>query len=121
MKNAKSTATMLGIAVLLVVLALTAITYSMGPTIVEKPVYVNRYVEDTVPVYVQPAWWGFYGAPWGYKSGYDKPWKMGSGLPGMKVPPPPPPASQPPPPPGPGPAQPAPPPAGPSQPATPSA
>jgi hypothetical protein len=106
MKNAKSTATMLGIAVLLVVLALTAITYSMGPTIVERPVYVNRYVEERVPVYVQPAWWGFYGAPWGYKSGYDKPWKIGSGLPGMKVPPPPPPASQPPPPPGPGPAQP---------------
>lgn len=105
MKNAKSSATFLGIALLLVVVALIAITYSMGPTIVEKPVVVSRYVEDRVPVYVQPAWWGFYGAPWGNYSS----WKIGSGLPGMKVPHPPGPPPPPPPAPGPGPAQPPPP------------
>ena len=95
MKNAKSSATILGFALLFIVIALIAILYSIGPVVVEKPVYV----QETVPVYVQPAWWGYFGAPWGYKSGYDKPWKMGSGLPGMKVPPPPPP-----PPPSPAPA-----------------
>lgn len=115
MKNAKSSATFLGVALLLIVVALLAITYSMGPTIVEKPVVVNRYVEDTVPVYVQPAWWGFYGAPWGFNSS----WKIGSGLPGMKVPHPPPPGP-PAPPPGPAPAPPAP-GSGPSQPANPPA
>ncbi len=113
MKNAKSSATWIGIALLLIVVALLSISYSMGPTVVEKPVVVREYVET--PVYVQPSWWGFYGTPWGHKSGYDKPWKIGSGLPGMKVPPPPPPPA-PSPPPGPAPA----PPAGPSQPATPA-
>ncbi len=105
MKNAKSSAVVLGLGFVLAILALFAISYSMGPTVVEKPVYVNRYIQDTVPVYVQPSWWSFYGPPWGYKSGYDKPWKMGSGLPGMKVPPPPPPAPSTPPP-GPEPVQP---------------
>ena len=104
--------TVIGISIVLVILALIGILYSMGPIVVEKPVVVNRYIQEEVPVYVQPTWWGFYGAPWGYKSGYDKPRKIGSGLPGMKVPPPPP-VGPPPPPPGPGPA------AGPSQPAPP--
>lgn len=106
--------TVLGIALLLAVVALFAQPYLTAPTVIEKPVYVNRYVEDTVPVYVQPAWWGYFGAPWG--SGSQKPWKMGSGLPGMKVPPPPPPG---PPAPPPGPAPPGPAPPGPPPPAPP--
>jgi hypothetical protein len=110
MKNVKSSATWIGVALLLVSVALLVISYSMGSTIVEKPVYVREYVET--PVYVQPSWWGFYGTPWGHKSGYDKPWKIGSGLPGMKVPPPPPPPA-PSPPPGPAPT-------GPTQPPAPS-
>lgn len=92
----------IAIALLVVAVVLLLLIYWRGPTIVERPVYINRYRDDIVPVYVQPSWWGSFGAPWAY----DKPWKMGSGLPGMKVPPPPPPASQPPPPP---PSQPAPP------------
>ena len=99
MKNVKSTVTVLGVTLVVIAIALLAITYSMGPTVVEKPVYVNRYVETPVPVVVQPGWWSYFGAPWGYSSGYGKPWKMGSGLPGMKVPPGPPPAGPPPPPP----------------------
>ena len=105
MKNAKSSAALLGIGFLLTLVAIFAITYSLKPMVVEKPVYVNRYIQDPVPVYVQPTWWSAYGAHWGYKSVYDKPWKMGSGLPGVKVPPPPPPppaAATPPP--GPAPA-----------------
>lgn len=93
----------LAIALVLVVLALLAILYSLGPTVVERPVVVNRYIQEQVPVYVQPGWWGFYGAPWG--SGSTKPWKIGSGLPGMKVPPPPP-VGPSPPPPGPAPTPP---------------
>lgn len=118
MKNAKSSATVLGLGLILVALALLSVAYSMGPTVVEKPVYVNRYVEERVPVYVQPAWWGYFGAPWGLSTSYQKPWKMGSGLPGVKVPPPPPAA---PPAPAPGPAPTAPPPAAPPAPAPPSA
>ncbi len=67
-------------------------------------------------MYVQPSWWGFYGTPW---AAHRAPWKIGSGLPGMKVPPNagpshpaiPPPAPSPPP----GPA-----PTGPTQPPAPS-
>ena len=112
MKLTKSTAFSVG-ATLIILVLLWLIYSSMVPTVVEKTVYV-----DTVPIFVQPDWWGSFGAPWGYKTGYDKPWKMGPGLPGMKVPPPPPPGP-PAPPPGPGPSQPPPPPAGPSQPALP--
>ena len=75
----KSAALVIGIGLLLVLLAFFAFT----PTVIEKPVYINRYVEDPVPIYVEPAWWSYYGPPWG---GYGKPWKMGSGLPGMKGP-----------------------------------
>ena len=100
MKNAKSSATLLGVGLLLIVVALLVVSYSMGPTVVEKPVVVRQYVEERVPVYVQPSWWGFYGAPWG---AHTAPWKIGSGLPGMKVP-------------GAGPSHPA---TGPSQPAIP--
>ena len=107
--------TVIGIGLILVGLALIILIYSMGPTVVEKPVVVNRYIQETVPVYVQPNWWGFYGAPWGHKSGYDKPWKIGSGLPGVKVPPPPP-VGPPPPAPGPAPSQPPPSQPSPSQP-----
>lgn len=76
MKNAKSSATILGIGLLLLGIALLVVSYSMRPTVVEKPVVVRQYVEERVPVFVQPSWWGFYTAPW----------KIGSGLPGMKVP-----------------------------------
>jgi hypothetical protein len=86
MKNTKSTVTLLGITLVVIAIALFAITYSIGPTIVERPVYVNRYVETPIPIVVQPAWWGAFGG------GYGKPWKMGSGLPGMKSPPSPPPS-----------------------------
>ena len=102
MRISKSTAFTVG-SVLVAVVLLYLLFAQGSTTVVEKPVYINPYVyPDTV--FVQPAWWGYFGYPWGYKTGYDKPWKMGSGLPGMKVPPPPPPA-----------------PAGPSQPALPPA
>lgn len=102
--------TTIGIALVFAVLVMLVVDALRGPTVIEKPVYVNRYVENPVPVYVQPAWWGAFGAPWGYKTGYEKPWKMGSGLPGMKIPPPPGGPSQPPPPAPSQPAQPPPPP-----------
>lgn len=115
--------TLLGIVFFVLILGILGFTFFSRPTVVETPVFVNRYIQEPVPIYVQPAWWGSFGAPWGYKTGYTKHWKIGSGLPGMKVEPsqPAPPPSQPAP--TPPPSQPAPPPSTePSQPApTPSA
>jgi hypothetical protein len=60
MKNSKSVAYGIGVGLLIAILVLLTLSAFRQPTVIEKPVYV------------QPAWWGSFGYPWG---GYGMPGK----------------------------------------------